>query len=55
MDKATEEVIKEMKENDKNHVQKEPGYYANQIIRKRNGGVKHQFEDSIGGCSSNYR
>lgn len=32
-----------------------PGYYSNQIIRNRNGGVKHRFEDNIGGCSSNYR
>lgn len=31
------------------------GYYSNSIITARNGGVPHQFADSIGGCSSNYR
>ncbi len=34
---------------------KHKGHYSNEIIRRRNGGVRHQFEDSIGGCSSNYR
>lgn len=33
----------------------QPGTISNSIIRQRNGGVRHQFEDSIGGCSSNYR
>jgi len=32
-----------------------PGSISNAIIRARNGGVKHQFEDNIGGCSANYR
>lgn len=32
-----------------------PGYYSNGIIRARNGGVRHQFEGDIGGCSANYR
>ena len=31
------------------------GYYSNQRITQRNGGVRHQFADSIGGCSANYR
>jgi hypothetical protein len=32
-----------------------PGHYSNAVITRRNGGVTHQFLDSIGGCSSNYR
>ena len=32
-----------------------PGSRSNAEIRRRNGGVKHQFEDDIGGCSANYR
>jgi hypothetical protein len=32
-----------------------PGFHSNNIITQRNGGVKHQFLDSIGGDSSNYR
>lgn len=32
-----------------------PGTRSNAEIRRRNGGVKHQFEDDIGGCSANYR
>ncbi len=55
MDKITKEVIEEKKQNEKKHIQKEPGHYSNEIIRRRNGGVRHLFEDSIGGCSSNYR
>jgi len=31
------------------------GSISNSIITSRNGGVRHQFIDSIGGCSSNYR
>jgi len=31
------------------------GWRSNEIITRRNGGVRHQFADSIGGCSSNYR
>lgn len=31
------------------------GWASNQIITRRNGGVRHQFADSIGGCSANYR
>lgn len=32
-----------------------PGTRSNAEIRRRNGGVKHQFEDDIGGCSANYQ
>jgi len=32
-----------------------PGSISNAIIRRRNGGVRHQFEDDIGGCSANYK
>ena len=32
-----------------------PGALSNAEIRRRNGGVKHMFEDDIGGCSANYR
>lgn len=31
------------------------GFYSNQRNQQRNGGIRHQFQDSIGGCSSNYR
>ena len=31
------------------------GFYSNQRIQQRNGGVRHQFIDDIGGCSANYR
>lgn len=31
------------------------GNRSNDIITRRNGGVRHQFIDSIGGDSSNYR
>lgn len=54
-DNVVKEVINEMKENDKKKIHFERGHYSNEIIRRRNGGVRHQFEDSIGGCSSNYR
>ena len=33
----------------------QPGRISNQIITRRNGGVQHQFQNSIGGCSLNYR
>lgn len=32
-----------------------PGEISNAIITRRNGGVRHQFIDDIGGCSANYR
>ncbi len=32
-----------------------PGHYSNEILRIRNGGVRHQYEHDIGGCSDNYR
>jgi hypothetical protein len=35
--------------------QLQPGELSNAVIRQRNGGVKHMFEDDIGGCSANYR
>jgi DnaJ-class molecular chaperone len=50
-----EEVIKKMKEEERVRIQRPPGYYSNEIIRIRNGGVRHQFEDDIGGCSANYK
>jgi len=31
------------------------GSVSNSIITRRNGGVRHQFLDDIGGCSANYR
>ncbi len=31
------------------------GWASNQILTRRNGGVRHQFADDIGGCSANYR
>ncbi len=31
------------------------GYYSEQRITQRNGGVRHQFASDIGGCSENYR
>jgi hypothetical protein len=35
--------------------ERKPGSSSNSIIRARNRGIKHQFEDDIGGCSANYR
>jgi hypothetical protein len=46
---------KRIKQDEKFRINRKPGYYSNLIIRERNGGVKHLFEDSIGGCSSNYK
>jgi hypothetical protein len=31
------------------------GVRSNAVIQRRNGGVRHQFMNSIGGDSSNYR
>jgi len=31
------------------------GYYSNQRITQRNGGVRPLFVNDIGGCSENYR
>ncbi len=31
------------------------GYYSNERIIHRNGGVRPQFINDIGGCSENYR
>ena len=36
-------------------VQRPSGYYSNSIMTRRNGGVQHQFADSQGGFSGNYR
>lgn len=52
---ATEKVLKEIQENESRGVSKPTGYYANKAITIRNGGVRHQFQNSIGGCSSNYK
>jgi hypothetical protein len=49
------EVLDEMKKDQEKHLLREPGYYSNSLITKRNSGIKHQFEDSIGGCSANYK
>jgi len=52
---ATKQVLSEMKSNDSKGISKPVGYYANRAVTISNGGVRHQFADSIGGCSSNYR
>ena len=44
-----------MRELDRRGVRRPAGTHSNAIIRRRNRGVRHQFEDSIGGCSANYR
>lgn len=36
-------------------IRRPAGHYSNSIIRRRNGGVRHQFENDIGGCGDNYR
>ncbi len=46
---------KRIKQDEKFRINRKPGYYSNSIIRERNGGVKHLFEDDIGGCSANYK
>jgi len=51
----TADVLEEEKDEKRKGVTREPGYYSNEVIRRRNGGVRHQFEDSIGGYSGNYR
>lgn len=54
--RSAQERVEEMERFDRiNRISRPQGYYSNQVIRIRNGGVRHQFEDSIGGCSSNYR
>ena len=53
--RATKKVLKEMQSNDSKGISKPSGYYANRAITIQNGGVPHQFADSIGGCSSNYK
>jgi hypothetical protein len=44
-----------MREADKLGIERPAGFHSNRVIRARNGGVRHQFEGSIGGCSANYR
>jgi hypothetical protein len=48
-----QEILREMRASRRHP--RPAGYYSNAIIRARNGGVRHQFEDDIGGCSANYR
>lgn len=50
-----QDVRDEMRANDRARIVRPAGYYSNAIITARNGGVRHQFLDSIGGCSANYR
>lgn len=52
--KTTSEELKAL-ETAKRNSGSRPGFISNSIIQKRNGGVRHQFQDSIGGDSSNYR
>lgn len=55
--KAEAERYKQMTE-ERTHPRPQPapaGFYSNSVIQKRNGGVRHQFIDDIGGCSANYR
>ena len=55
--KAEAERLRQMTE-EKTHPRPQPappGYYSNLKIQQRNGGVRHQFQDDIGGCSANYR
>ena len=40
---------------DRRHSGFEPGYQSNRRITQRNGGVRPQFINDIGGCSENYR
>ena len=51
--KKTEEQIK--KEAQQTRTPRPVGHYSNRVITARNGGVQHQFGNSIGGCGSNYR
>lgn len=49
------EMLRQIKEDEKKKIIRPVGFYSNSIIRARNKGIKHQFEDDIGGCSANYR
>ena len=51
----TRETLQREREEKNQGIQRPPGYYSNSIIRQRNNGIKHLFEDDIGGCSDNYR
>jgi hypothetical protein len=50
------EIVRQKEIIDKqNKVSRPRGYHSNSILTRRNGGVRHQFQNSIGGCASNYR
>lgn len=48
-------IEEEMRRDREAGISRPQGYYANRKITLRNGGVRHQFQSSIGGCSSNYK
>ena len=48
------EAVKQQMQQQRN-IPRPAGYWSNSIITARNRGVVHQFADSIGGCSANYR
>ena len=55
--KAEAERLQQMTQ-ERTHPRPQPmpaGYYSNLRIQQRNGGVRPQFIDDIGGCSANYR
>ena len=54
-DKKVELKKQDEKQSRVNDFSYRPGSISNNIITQRNRGVKHQFLDNIGGCSSNYR
>jgi hypothetical protein len=54
-DEQVKEMLEKIKEDEKLRIYRPPGFYSNTIIRQRNRGVRHQFENDIGGCSDNYR
>ena len=50
------ETVKQQQTQDrKEGISRPAGYFSNRVITSRNRGVQHQFANSIGGCSSNYR
>jgi len=50
-----EYVARLQKEDRENRASRPAGFYSNSVITRRNGGVRHQFQDDIGGCSANYK
>jgi hypothetical protein len=54
-DTSLEDTLNQMRFDDSHGIYHNPGFFSNSLITRRNGGVEHQFADSIGGCSSNYR